>query len=261
MIIFKDIVSGMEVASDAFEIKQATRAKYDKDLGDFTKKGGKYNDVILALESMKVTVGGDIEVDIGANASVEGGGDEEKLEASERKQVLNVVESQHLQKVDIDKPSEKLLNSLKSDKEDELIKAFSGSSWANANLNKFWVALKNALQEKKLKYLLKVDPTYKVNKDRSKVKDEETKLVLKLKNDEKAEFEMARAKYEKFEKDYKKINLFYAQYVLPNFNEFEFYIPDEGSVGESLLIPARYIGEATTPFFYYITAALLEEKQ
>jgi len=151
MIIFKDIVSGMEVASDAYEIKQSTRTKYDKDLSEFTKKGGKFYDVILAFESMKVTVGGEIEVDIGANASADGeGADEEKLDASEKKQVLNVVENQRLQKIDLDKPSEKLLNSLKTDKEDELIKAFSGSSFAAANLNKFWVALKNELQEKKI---------------------------------------------------------------------------------------------------------------
>jgi len=270
MIIYKDIVSGVEVSSDAYEInitnesKDPKNPKYQiqRDLNDFLLEKGKYKNVIHAFESTKVTVGGDIEVDTGANASAEPEEAEEKLEASEKKQVLDIVHNQHLVKVNIDKPSDKVISALKSaTKDEELIKTFSGSSFAKDNLNKYWVALKNALQEQKMKFLLEVDSTYTVNKDRSKVKDEETKLAQKLKKDEKMEFEEARARYEKFEKDYKTINLFYAQYVLPNFSEFDFYTPEDATVGECLLIPARYIGESTTPYFYFIAAALLDEKQ
>jgi len=45
-----------------------------------------------------------------------------------------------------------------------------------------------------------------------------------------------------------------------NFEEFEFYLPNEAHLGASVLIPARYIGESPTPSFYIYIDGVIEQK-
>jgi len=56
------------------------------------------------------------------------------------------------------------------------------------------------------------------------------------------------------------MNVFYASFILMNWKEIEFYLPEGGELGDSLLIPARYIGEALSPFFFFFEDAVIQEK-
>ncbi|KAI9797326.1 MAG: hypothetical protein M1833_005505 [Piccolia ochrophora] len=63
MIIFKDLLTDDEVISDTWELKEIDGVVYEVDL-------------------KRVTVGGNVNIDIGANASAEGGDDEDVDEQS-----------------------------------------------------------------------------------------------------------------------------------------------------------------------------------
>ncbi|KAK3819953.1 MAG: translationally controlled tumor protein [Benniella sp.] len=84
MIIYTDIVTGDELFSDAFDIKE---------------KGAVYE-----IDGKSIVVKKGVDVDIGANASAEGGDDEGALEEGSE-QVIDVVYSGRLQQVSYDKTS------------------------------------------------------------------------------------------------------------------------------------------------------------
>lgn len=83
MIIYKDVVSGDELASDAFPIKEVDGAVYE-------------------VECAMISVSNDGNVDIGANPSADG--EDEALEEG-AEQVNNVVYSFRLQPTNFDKKS------------------------------------------------------------------------------------------------------------------------------------------------------------
>jgi len=55
-----------------------------------------------------------------------------------------------------------------------------------------------------------------------------------------------------------KIAKWFTDVLFGNFKEFEFYV--KGDLDESMIIPARYIGAATAPVFYYFADGLKQEK-
>ncbi|KAK3725367.1 hypothetical protein LTR37_000337 [Vermiconidia calcicola] len=83
MIIYKDIITGDELISDSYNIKEVDNAVYEADC-------------------KKITIGAD-NVDIGANPSAEEGGDEGTDETSQ--QVIDVVYSFRLNETQFDKKS------------------------------------------------------------------------------------------------------------------------------------------------------------
>ncbi|PNS15153.1 hypothetical protein CAC42_8154 [Sphaceloma murrayae] len=81
MIIYKDVITGDEVLSDSYDIKEV-------------------DGVIYEADCKKITVGGD-NIDIGANPSAEEGGDEGAEDASQT--VLDIVHSFRLNETSFDK--------------------------------------------------------------------------------------------------------------------------------------------------------------
>ncbi|CAE6473379.1 unnamed protein product [Rhizoctonia solani] len=84
MLLYEDILTGDEIVSDAFPIKEVEGVVYEVDCQLITVKAG-------------------VDIDIGANPSAEDA--DEALEDGETKQVNNVVESFRLQPTSFDKKS------------------------------------------------------------------------------------------------------------------------------------------------------------
>ncbi|KAF2148321.1 microtubule/calcium-binding protein [Myriangium duriaei CBS 260.36] len=83
MIIFKDIITGDEILSDSYDVKLV-------------------DGVVYEANCSKITLGVD-NIDIGANASAEGGDDEGADDAAQ--QVIDIVHSFRLQETSFDKKS------------------------------------------------------------------------------------------------------------------------------------------------------------
>lgn len=69
-----------------------------------------------------------------------------------------------------------------------------------------------------------------------------------------------KAKFKSFKNNFAKLKEFVKDTIVANFDEFEFYT-GESMNPEGLIIPARYVGEALTPTFFYFADGLVEEKQ
>lgn len=107
MIIFKDILTEEELLSDSYDMKEVQD-------GFFYEVEGKWVEV------------GDVDVDIGANPSAEGG-DEEGVESTSRK-VVDIIDAFRLQETSYDKKSfmayvkpwlQKVLAKLPADQQEE----------------------------------------------------------------------------------------------------------------------------------------------
>jgi hypothetical protein len=73
------------------------------------------------------------------------------------------------------------------------------------------------------------------------------------------EKEQVKIRYDRFKKNYKSIQAWVKDVVLANWDEFVFYTGESQSY-EGMIIPARYIGDAETPQFYFYIDGLKEEK-
>lgn len=73
--------------------------------------------------------------------------------------------------------------------------------------------------------------------------------------------EEVKAKIAAFKADFDALKEFVKKTIVKNFSEFEFYMADGAELGECMIIPARYIGEATSPVFYYYRAGMYERSQ
>jgi len=94
MLVYYDIVADKEVGSDSYDSSVPVPG-------------------IKALQSKRITIK-EGEVDIGANASKGDGessedGEDESVDASSEKTVINIVEASHLQKIDLEKKEYKTL--------------------------------------------------------------------------------------------------------------------------------------------------------
>jgi len=214
MLVYQDLISGKDVASDSYPMKTAA------------------NGAVMIMESKKITVG-DEEINTGANASKEEA--DEGVDSS-KQTVLNIVHAHDLQKLEIAKKEFKVM-----------IKAY-------------WKSLKETRD--KLKYKgLGFDEDYKPPKDKKEAKDKEDAAYEKLEKDGKAAVDDANKKLASFKKNFEDLSKFVKDEVEDNFDEFEFYIPGDGaSVGSCIIIPARFVGEALTPSFYFFSDGLLEQK-
>jgi len=83
----------------------------------------------------------------------------------------------------------------------------------------------------------------------------------KLEKDGKTAVDDANKRLASFKKNYEALATFIKDEVEANFKEFDFYLPGDGaSLGGCMIIPARFIGEATTPSFYFFVDGLIEQK-
>lgn len=216
MIIFKDLLNGGEVASDA--------------LPSTTLAGG----AVVAYESRKVNVGGEV-INTGGNASKEEA--EEGVE-DEVKQVINLVDSHGLQKVELDKKEYTALQ------------------------NAYWKGLVKAITDKKNQMVFGDDvPANGTAEEKAEFKKAETAAIAKKSALGKTAIEAVTARLDSYKKNFAALQKFVKDEVLANFSEFDFYIaPEPATIASAMIIPARYIGEAVAPTFYYYVDGLESEK-
>jgi len=191
---------------------------------------------IMSVESKKVDQGGE-NFDIGANASA-GGGDEPVEDESvddQKVTVINIVDAHSLQSMKISKKEYTLF-----------IKDYYKKLIKKMNENKFEILFDDA--------------EYKAPEDKAEAKAAEEEAEGNLDAAQKAELKIAKGRIASFKKNFDAIQTFVKDEILKSFDEFEFYMPKETEFGETMLIPARYIGEAVAPTFYYFTDGLKEEK-
>jgi len=126
-------------------------------------------------------------------------------------------------------------------------------------MKSYWAALKKHMDGER--YALLFDnKDYKAPADKKAAADAEKAAEAKLGKADKAALGVLDAKLAKFKKNFPAISKWITDEVLANFSEFDFYYCDEGEIGKCMIIPARYIGEATAPTFYFFVDGILEQK-
>lgn len=220
MIIFKDYLNNGEVISDA--------------VGHTVLAGG----AVHAFESKKI-VQGAVEVNTGGNASKEE--EEEKLE-DESKTVIDIVDSHGLQKITLEKKEYTTLQTA------------------------YWRKLVNELNRRKGMILFgaesKIPPTTTAEQ-KEEAKKLEAAATTKVNRDPIKQKELAEivARLESYKKNFANLQKFIKDEVLGNFAEFDFYIAAEpATMDAAMIIPARFIGEAVAPTFYFFVDGLYGEK-
>jgi len=215
MIVYYDLLSGKEIGTDAY-------ASTTPSVG------------IIAIESKRITIE-EKEVNIGANASKEGGEEDESVDASEAKTVINIVYASHLQKIDLDKKEYKTLI---GDYFKKVLKALVALKWKALGV--------------------KEDD---IPEDKEEAKAKESEAAAELSKYEKPGYEATLAKIEAYKKNFNAIQKFVTETILGKFSEYEFYTPEEAELGSSIIIPARYVGEATAPIFYFFEDGIRQKKE
>jgi len=186
---------------------------------------------IMEVESKKVQVGGEA-IDIGANASAEEA--EEKLD-DEVKTVINIIEAHNLQKV-----------------ENLELKDFKTMQ------TQYWKDLLAGINAKRHEILF---PDSTPPTDKEELKKAEAAAEKKLNAYDKTRYEQLQTQFANYKKHFKALQDFVKDEVVKNYKDFDFYLPAEpAQMGKCMIIPARYIGEATAPVFYFYAPGLLEEK-
>jgi len=220
MIIFKDYLNNGEIGSDSI-------------IG-VAMAGG----AVLAVESAKVKVGGEA-INTGGNASKEEA--EEALD-DEIKTVINVVDSHSLQAVKLEKKEYTALQ------------------------NAYWRKLVAELNRRKGTMLFgaesKIPPTT-TTEQKEEAKKLETAATTKLNRDPVKAKDLAEivARLESYKKNFANLQKFIKDEVLANFTEYDFYIAAEpAAMDAAMIIPARFIGEAVSPTFYYFVDGFYGEK-
>jgi len=208
-----------------------------KDVGtDSYPKSSLADGAVIACESKKISVGVDedaIAKATGANDSKEEGA--EKMD-SEKVPVINIVNAHDLQKMELDVKEYKTM------------------------MKTYWGELKKSMDGQRYSLLFdKKD--YKPPADKKAAADAEKAAEAKLGKADKAALALVDKKLEKFKKNFPALSKFVNEEIIANFSEFDFYIPGDGAeLGKCMIIPARYIGEATSPTFYYFADGLVEQK-
>jgi len=222
MIVYYDLVADKEVASDAFDQKPVDGFKG-----------------VREIQSKKILFK-EVEADIGANASKgdgEGGDDEdgdEGAESEEAKTVINVVHAAHLQKMELSQ------------------KEFTSMQKA------YWKKLIDALNKDRYKALgIKVTE----EDDKDAIKEKEAAAMAELSKFEQKSVEACKEKMASFKANFEDLQKFVKDVIIANFSEFEFYLCEEGELGEAMIIPARFIGEAEAPIFYFYDDGIRFKKE
>jgi len=118
--------------------------------------------------------------------------------------------------------------------------------------NAYWKLLLDGINKEKAKMLgIPVE----------ELKEKEAEAVAALNPYEKTQFDIVAAKLTSYKAHFKALQEFIKTEVLANFSEFDLYIPaSPAELGECMIIPARWIGDAASPTFYFFVDGLLEEK-
>jgi len=215
MLIYLDLLSNSDIASDSYDTKELC------------------DGAVLAMETKKVTEG-EVSVDTGANASKEGEDQEDGPAGdSETKTYINLVRSHNLMKVDLQKKEFK------------------------AGMKNYW----KLLIKKKQQLVYDQLGLEEIPKEKEELKKAVADLETKLGKADKFVYKTLQDEVKTFKGRFDAIQDFVANEIVGNFDEFEFYIPNGADLGESVIIPARYIGEATSPTFYFFKDGLKAQKE
>jgi len=222
MIVYYDMVSDKEIASDAFDQKATDGYKG-----------------VREIQSKKIQFK-EVEANIGANASKgdgeadDDGGADDGAEASEVETVIDVVKAAKLSKIEL---SEKEYTSMQK---------------------AYWKKLIECQNKDRYK-ALGIQVTEDDDKDA--IKEKEAAAMAELSKYEQKAVEQCKEKMASFKANFEDLQKFVKNVVLANFKDFEFYLCEEGELGESMIIPARYIGEAEAPIFYFYDDGIRFKKE
>jgi len=175
----------------------------------------------------------------GANASKgdgEGGDDDadEGADASEAQSVINVVHAAKLQKMELSQ------------------KEFTSMQKA------YWKKLIDALNRERYRALgIKVSE----DDDKDAIKEKEAAAMAELSNYEKKAVEDCKNRMAAFKANFEDLQRFVKDVIVANFKEFEFFLCEEGELGECMIIPARYVGESEAPIFYFYDDGIKFKKE
>jgi len=192
---------------------------------------------VVAYESKKVAVGGEV-INTGGNASKE---EAEEGVDDEVKQVINIVDSHGLQQVKLEKKEYTTLQ------------------------NAYWKALVTAINLKRNTLIFGTEEKIPANgtaAEKEEFKKAETAALAKIKDTiKKGEIASLTARLDSYKKNFAALQKFVKDEVLANFTEFDFYIAAEpATISAAQIVPARYVGEAIAPTFYYFVDGLEGEK-
>jgi len=216
MIVYIDVLSGKEICSDSYSSTETCSGS------------------VFVVESKKIVVDDD-NVNTGANASAEGGDEDEKAEST-KQSVINVVHSHHLEKLD-SFPKKDFVECTKA----------------------YFKALKDHFDAKKFK-LLGLPAEYKPPKDKTEALAAEKAAFDKLKKPEQAEVDQVNATLDAFRGSFDRMMKWVQTDVLATYNDWDFYIPPDTSVGSCMIVMAKYHGSELSPHFYYFKIGLQAEK-
>jgi len=147
-----------------------------------------------------------------------------------------VVEAGHLQKMEFEKKELKTLT------------------------QSYWKALLKELTRQKFDQL-GFPEDYSAPKDKALAEADEEKAKSELKGYALTKYQEIADKLASFRKNFESIQKWFTDEVLGNYKEFEFYTCEEGEIGKCMIIPARYIGEATAPVFFFFADGIREKKE
>jgi hypothetical protein len=179
----------------------------------------------------------EVEADIGANASKGDGeeaGDDEGADAAEAKTVINVVHAANLQEIKL------------------------GAKDFASMQKGYWKKLIDALNKERYRALgIKITE----DDDKDSIKEKEAAAMAELSAFEKKAVDACKDRMSAFKANFEDLQKFVKEVIIANFDEFEFYLCEEGELGESMIIPARYIGEAPAPIFYFYDDGIKFKKE
>jgi len=160
--------------------------------------------------------------------------DDEGAEASEAQQVINVVHAAKLQKMELSQ------------------KEFTSMQKA------YWKRLIEALNKDRYRALgVKISE----DDDKDTIREKEAAALEELSPYDKKAVDACKTAMSNFKANFEDLQKFVKDVILANFGEFEFYTCEEGELGECMIIPARYIGEAEAPIFYFYDDGIKFKKE
>ena len=124
----------------------------------------------------------------------------------------------------------------------------------------YWKKLLEALNKAKYK-ALDLGSDYEVPADKAEAKAAEEAAAKELSAWDRKAYDQVIEQIASFKKNFESLQKFVQDEILANYDELEFYHGDGAELGSCMIVPARYIGEATAPIFYVFTDGIREKKE
>jgi len=191
---------------------------------------------VRAITSKKITVNEGVE-GIASNAD-----DEDESATAESlddsvQQHIDIVYSARLSKINLDKKEYKTLQKA------------------------YWKKLIDTLNEHKWTTLGYDHEDNQPPTDKTAAAKAEEQAAAKLSSYDRRGYDELVSKIKSYKANFEGLQKFVNDEILANFDECEFYTCEDAELGSCMIIPARYVGEATSPVFYLFTDGIKEKKE